>query len=262
MGTVSENFDYYGNYDWSESGEEWSAPWGGSRSMWLASIYPRICDFLPARRIVEIGAGYGRIARILHAFVADELVLLDIMPECVEACRKTFAVSSKTRCLQTDGSSLGGVEDRSVDLVFSFYSLVGADHETMAAYLGEVDRVLCLDGVAFLHHSNAADYCTDNNSRLDERIRLLAAYRDISVNASLVRQLAEDSNLRCIRQECVNWDLETVLSDCFSTIVRPGSKWDTKPESIHNPGFRSERELAARRTGTNRQASRRPRRII
>ena len=59
------------------AGEDWSAPWGGTRSMWLNSIFPRIGHFLPADRIVEIGCGYGRIAKVLHAFTASELVLLD-----------------------------------------------------------------------------------------------------------------------------------------------------------------------------------------
>jgi ubiquinone/menaquinone biosynthesis C-methylase UbiE len=262
MGTVFDNINYYEKYDWSESGEEWSAPWGGTRSMWLASIYPRIRSYLPADRVVEIGAGHGRIAKILHAFTAEELVLIDIMPECVDACRKVFAVSAKTRCLHSDGCSLPEVDDFSTDLVFSFYSLVGADRATLSAYLGEIDRVLGEDGVAFLHHSNAAHYWQPANGVPDKRIRLLAAYRDISVNAQVMREIADDNNLRCIKQECVEWDIQGVMSDCFSTIVRPGSRWDMEFEIIHNTGFRDERCLAVRRARSTKLPPRRPWRIL
>ena len=58
--------------------------------------------------------------------------------------------------MQCDGSSLRGVGDESVDLVFSFDSLVHADAMTMDAYVGECARVLRNDGVAFLDHSNLA----------------------------------------------------------------------------------------------------------
>ncbi len=247
MSSVSDNKDYYEKYDWSTAGEEWSAPWGGTRSMWLASIFPRISQFLPTDRIVEIGCGYGRIAKVLHAFTASELVLFDIVDDCVEKCALVFEGSSKTRCLKTDGYSLQGVANNSVDLVFSFFSLVGADAETMQAYLQECGRVLRDDGAAFLHHSNAGMYYQDKTTQIDKRIRLLAAYRDVSVDATRVRDMAVENSLVCIKQECINWDMEEVLSDCFSTLVRPDSKWEQEPQLVHNPEFRNERKLAAKR---------------
>jgi ubiquinone/menaquinone biosynthesis C-methylase UbiE len=261
MGSVSDNKKYYEKYDWSDAGEEWSAPWGGTRAMWLTSIYPRIGEFLPADRVVEIGAGHGRIAKILHAFTANELVLFDIMDSCVKECARIFEESTKTRCLQTDGHSLNGVEDKSVDLVFSFYSLVAADRETMHSYLREIDRVLCDDGVAFLHHSNAGMYCDLESMDPDMRLRLLAAYREISVDAEKVQQMAADNNLVCVKQECINWDIDEVLSDCMSTIVRPASKWSQEPQLIHNPDFRKERERATKTVGKGKRRTRGSRRI-
>ena len=248
MSAISDNEDSYEKYNGPTVCEEWSAPWGGTRSMWLTSIFPRIGRFLPAYRTVEIGCGYGRISKVLHAFTARDLVLFDINDDCVEKCAFAFEGSSKARCLKTDGRSLPGVADNSVDLVFSFYSLVDTDAKTIQAYLQECGRVLHDDGVAFLHHSNVGMYYQDKNAQVDKRIYSLAAERDILIDAAKVQAMAGENNLICIRQECINWDIKGVLSDCFSTLVRPDSKWAQDPELIHNPDFHNEQKLATKRT--------------
>ena len=140
MNSASNDENYDENNNLAMVGEDWSAHWGGIRSMWLASIFPRISQFLPADRIVEIGCGNGRIARMLHAFTTSELVLLDISDDCVDQCMHALEKSTKTRCLKTDGRSLQGVADDSVDLVFSFHSLIDANAETMQGYLQECRR--------------------------------------------------------------------------------------------------------------------------
>jgi len=244
MATLKANKKYYEDYDWSCGGEEWSDPWGGTRSMWLASIFPRISEFLPARTIIEIGAGHGRIARILHAFATNQLVLFDIVDDCVSMCKKKFASSAKTICLKTNGHALEGIADNSVDFIFSFYSLVGSDNKTITGYLKEFARVLSDDGVAFIHHSNAGMYFDPDNPEPDKRLLLLAAYRDMSIDATQVQEIAAGCNLSCIKQECINWDITEILSDCFSTIVRPTSKWIREPVLLHNPDFQQEQNQA------------------
>ena len=234
------------------AGEDWSAPWGGIRSMWLTTIFPRIGQFLPADRIVEIGYGNGKIAKMLHAFTTGELVLFDTSDDCVQKCALTFDQSSKARCLKTDGRSLQGVANNSVDLVFSFYALTDANAETIKAYLQECERVLRNDGAAFLHHSNVGMYYQEKNSQVDKRLHSFAANRDISIDAAMVENMAGDNNLVCIKQECINWDIVDLLSDCFSTLVRPDSKWAQEPELVHNPDFRNERKLAAQRVHEKR----------
>lgn len=253
MGSVADNRVYYEQYDWSRGGAEWSVPWGGTRSMWLISLYPRLRPYLPADRVVEIGCGHGRLARILHAFTRKQLVLCDIVEGCVDACHKTFETSPKTVCLLTDGESLESIEDHSVDLVVSFYSLIAANAATIRAYIQEFRRILSADGAAFLHHSNAATYYDMAVAEEDERMRLLAAYRDITTSADDVRDWSRQSGLLCIRQECVDWDIEKILTDCFSTIVRPESKWARPTEIVHNSAFRAERELAALRANLSRR---------
>lgn len=244
MATLFANKKYYESYDWSFGGEEWSDPWGGTRPMWLTSIYPRISEFLPVKTVVEIGSGHGRIARILHAFSTRQLVLFDIVDECVAVCKKKFENSSKTICLKTNGNELEGVADSSVDFIFSFYSLVGADKKTITGYLEECNRVLSDDGVAFIHHSNAGMYFAPDDSNPDKRLLLLAAYRDMSIDAAEVLKIAANCDLACIKQECINWDITEILSDCFSTIVRPVSKWAREPVLLHNPEFQKEQNQA------------------
>ncbi len=247
MGSVAENKAYYQTFDWACSTQAWSAPWGGARAMWCTSLYPRLRDYLPAARILEIGAGHGRIGRLLYPYATRELVLVDIMPDCVHACQRAFQSRPTVRCLQGDGESLRGVADNSVDLAISFYSLVGADAHTLNAYTCELQRVLSPNGVAFLHHSNAGYYYQAAIAHSDQRMSLLASYRDISVNATVMRTLADKHDLLCIRQECINWDMHKVLSDCFTTLARPGSHWAQPAQYQENFGFRDERKWAARR---------------
>ena len=248
MNSVSNDEDNDDNHNLTMVGEDWSAPWGGTHSMWLTSIFPRISQFLPADRIVGIGYGNGRIAKMLQAFTTSELVLFDISDDCVEQCARAFGEPPRTRCLKTDGRSLQGLADDSVDLVFSFYSLVDASAETMQGYLQECRRVLRKDGAAFLHHSNVGMYYRDKNSQVDKRLHPFAARRDISIDAESVQDMASDNNLLCIKQECINWDITDLLSDCFTTLVRPDSNKRTRgPQFINNPSFRNERRLAAQR---------------
>lgn len=256
MATLKANKKYYEDYDWSSGGEEWSEPWGGTRSMWLASIYPRISKFLPAPTIIEIGAGHGRIARILHAFATSQLVLFDIVDDCLTVCKKKFESSSKTVCRKTDGYNLDGVDDNSVDFIFSFYSLVGSDKKIITGYMQEFDRVLSDDGAAFIHHSNAGMYFDPDKPETDKRLLLLAAYRDMTIDAAEVQEIAASCNLSCIKQECINWDITEILSDCFSTIVRPASKWAREPEILHNSDFQQEQNRA--KQGEQARNTRRP----
>jgi SAM-dependent methyltransferase len=252
MGTVADNRTYYAQYDWRYGGAEWSTPWGNTRALWEYTLYPRLARYLPAGVAVEIGAGHGRISKYLLPLCHRRLHLLDIMPGCIDACARLFADEPKVVTTLTDGHSLRDVDDESVDLIVCFYSLVHADAETIAAYAREFRRVLRPDGVVFLHHSNAGIYYQQDQARHDARMRLLNAYRDITMTAAGMRRIAKDHGLRCIRQECVNWDVKEVLSDCFSTIVRTGAKWQGQAGEILNPGFRREMHTAAMGSSSTR----------
>lgn len=226
MTSIAENKRYYQTYDWSMGGAEWSTQWGSTSNLWKFSLQPRLAQFLPAARVVEIGCGHGRIAAWLRHYSLHKLYLFDIMDHCVDACRNHFAANANVDCTLTDGQSLTGIEDNSIDLIVSFYSLVHADEATIRGYIDECARVLKEDGVAFIHHSNAGQYYKADQFEHDRSQQLLAMYRDVSISAASMRKIADESGFHCLRQECINWDIDEVLSDCFSTLIRKNSNHD------------------------------------
>lgn len=234
MATVTENREFYKDYDWSSGGEEWADAWGGSDMQWYGSILPRIHLFLPAKNIVEIGSGYGRWANYFLP-QCEKLTLIDLNRECVDACSERFAKNPKITCVQNEGCSLDFIDDKSIDLFFSFHSLVHADDETMKEYVGEISNKLTRNGVAFLHHSNAKAYVND----VKIVIELLTDYRDITMSAEKMKQFADDAGLRCSTQELINWETEELL-DCFSVLAHRNSLWGRTEKTIVNDQFMGE----------------------
>ena len=179
---------------------------------------------------VEIGCGHGRWTQFL-ASIYGHVIAVDLAPRCVAVASARFEQDDSVTVEQCDGSSLRGVGDESVDLVFSFDSLVHADAMTMDAYVGECARVLRSDGVAFLHHSNLAA-CVPDRSRLLQRRsvrRILASagiaepnvhWRDPTVDADVVARLARRHGLACVEQELLAWGTRRQLIDCISVLRR------------------------------------------
>jgi SAM-dependent methyltransferase len=235
MANVKDNKRFYDEYNWSAAGEEWSLDWGSTFNFWYATLLPRIGVFLPAARIVEIGCGYGRISRFLGQH-CERLQLIDITRKCIDHCNQQFASDSHISAAQNDGLHLDSVDDDSVDFILSIYSLVHADAMTMQSYLGEAARVLARQGVCFIHHSNCEIYRGDPSINPE----VINDFRDTSVSAQLVQQWADAEGLACIRQELLNWGLDTLLSDCFSVVVRKGSHWEQSLKEYSNPCFYDE----------------------
>src|SRR2546423_11011633 len=103
-------------YHWKDAGEEWSEPWGTSEAQWSEAIFPRIRDCLPAKIILEIGAGFGRWSHFLKEH-CEEIWLVDRVEECVQACRARFATDARVKCFLNDGRSLSILPDASIDFV-------------------------------------------------------------------------------------------------------------------------------------------------
>lgn len=225
-------------YDWSQRGDEWSEAWGGVSYQWWVTLFSRIQGFVPARRVLEIAPGYGRWTHYLRD-LCDELVAVDIAETAVAHCRERFAGDGHVSFHVNDGTSLAMVEDRSIDLIFSFDSLVHAERDVIAGYLQEFARVLAADGVAFIHHSNIGAY--EPGTYDPHAIH----WRATSVSADLVEQCARSVRLRCVSQETVCWGQERLLNDCFSVITRAGSRWDRENQVAANTEFL--REMAASR---------------
>lgn len=147
-------------WDWTNAGEEWSAPFGGSAWEWHWCIRPRLMSLLPCSAIVEIAPGYGRWTRFLTS-LCQSYVGVDLAGNCVDACNERFKGRERTNFVLGSGCDLPGVEDQSIDLVFSYDSLVHVEATEMRGYVSEIRRVLRPGGHAFVHYSNMLDVGTD-----------------------------------------------------------------------------------------------------
>jgi SAM-dependent methyltransferase len=241
MPSLSQNLSVWGStYDWSQRGDEWSDTWGGVSYQWWTTLFPRLQGYVPAGRILEIAPGYGRWTHFLRD-LCDELIIVDIADAAIEYCRERFAGDDHISSHVNNGASLAMIGDESIDLVFSFDSLVHAESDIIAGYLAELARVLAVNGIGFIHHSNMGAYqpgTYDPNN---------IHWRATTVSGALVEQLAEAQGLSCISQETIAWGNEILLNDCFSVITRTGSCWDRENVTVDNLDFtRAEIAMAYR----------------
>lgn len=178
---------------------------------------------------------------------------VDLSESCVHACTDRFADQPHATFAVNDGVTLPMVADKSVDLIFSFDSLVHVEADVVRSYLQEFSRVLSPDGVAFIHHSNAGAYRRTARWRdalakvvdplPDPREVLacsgLAAWhksRGRSMTAQRFASMTGEAGLSCTGQEIIGW-ASPLLIDCISTVTRPGSRWDRSPALSRNRYF-------------------------
>jgi ubiquinone/menaquinone biosynthesis C-methylase UbiE len=241
---------------WVAAGDEWSGMWGGSELQWWGTLMPRLHLFVPTAAILELGPGHGRWTRYLKD-LCDELILVDLAESCIAACRERFAGARNISFHVNDGKSLAMVPDRSVDLAFSFDSLVHAEADVLEAYAGELARVLKPDGIGFVHHSNIGAYrrAADRARRVPDRLRRqltarglllnVYAWRAESVTAELFAAQCASAGLACIGQEKIAWEYGRHLTDVISTFTPRGSRWERPNVVTRNPRFMDEaRRLA------------------
>jgi len=182
MVSVKENYDIFGvHYDWSERGDEWSQPWGGTRYVWSITIFPRIQAFLPTTNILEIAPGFGRCTQFLKDF-CDHLIVVDLSEKCIRACQDRFCDCNHIEYHVNDGRSLDMIADQSIDFIFSWDSLVHADSSVMKEYIRQFSRILKPGGFGFLHHSNLAEVVAKIHGKIPyENVHL----RDETMDSSL-----------------------------------------------------------------------------
>jgi len=245
MVSVADNKALWdGSYRWSGAGDEWSASWGSVAMQWHGTVMPRIHRFLPSGTILEIACGHGRWTQFLKQH-CEQLIGVDLSRECIEACKHRFAANSRLSFFVNDGRSLEFLSDQSVDLIFSFDSLVHVDYATLAAYMSQFRRVLRKDGAAFIHHSNNGE-CAAYHPRRIPKLRYLLRMlrvlefqhlRDLSVSAAKVEAMTREHGLVCVSQEITTWLTRHTFIDCFSMIVRADSAQARPNVVVRNRGF-------------------------
>jgi SAM-dependent methyltransferase len=215
---IQMNKKWWGTYDWSAQGENWSETWGGSDIQFFGSILPRIRRFLPSTSVLEIAPGYGRWSQYLLS-LSDNYIGIDLNEDCIAHCRERFP-SNSALFYSNDGKDLSKVPDNYIDFVFSYDSLVHANIEVIEAYLQQLKEKFTPDGVGFFHHSNLGSFSADKESHNNH-------YRDEDVNYVLFKEACENAGLICISQEVINWGGLRGI-DCFSVFTVPGSKHETE----------------------------------
>ena len=226
MGSVEEQKALWTNYPWPEAGDEWSKNWGGSDGLWFGLLYPRLRHFLPLGRpvghILEIACGHGRVTQFLSRH-AERYTGIDLVEKCVEYCRARFAAQTHCAFHLTDGKSLDMVGDGSVDVAFSWDSLVHCDHDVMEAYAHGLARVLRPGGVAMLHHSNFGE---DAPRLAPEVVSGKNHRRTPTMTAALMRGYCRDAGLAAVVQEIIPWGGSKFWLDSLTTIIKPGGATD------------------------------------
>jgi 2-polyprenyl-3-methyl-5-hydroxy-6-metoxy-1,4-benzoquinol methylase len=220
MPTIEWNVDAWDRtHGWKDKEEEWSSSYpGGSKTIWYASILPRIHHFVPADTILEIAPGMGRWTQYLKN-LCNRLVVVDISQKCIKYCQTRFADSPNISYHVNDGKSLDMIDDSSVDFVFSYDSLVHVEGDVLEAYIAQLATKLRPNGVGFIHHSNIGDYSWQ--LRLPYKLRSLLGYSKLNARADTTAQLfanlCNEAGLHCASQELVNWDTHRYfLTDAFS----------------------------------------------
>jgi SAM-dependent methyltransferase len=216
MPTVDDNRLCWGKqYDWKNSGDEWSQAWGGTEYLWFGTILPRILRFVPSANILEIAPGYGRCTQFLIN-LCNRLDLVDLNVNCIESCKNRFSDAHHINYHVNNGKSLGMIADNSVDFIFSWDSLVHCEADVLESYLAESARVLKPNGKGFFHHSNFGQYRDVNTD--------VTSYKNIhgrgeTMTAQLFRDFCKKNGLFCARQEIINWGGD-IMNDCFSVFFK------------------------------------------
>jgi ubiquinone/menaquinone biosynthesis C-methylase UbiE len=221
MPTKDWNREAWGReHSWEEGGDEWSGmaahckvpypEW--KRGLIEAFLLPYLG---PDRDVVEIAPGHGRWSETIIP-ASRSVRLVDLNPECLQACKERFADATNVEYIQTDGSSIP-VEDASADFVWSFDSFVHIDPPDVFAYIAELARVLRPGGYAVIHHADKTDAGLALAPKLADKgkpgkvaTRVVAQHllrgdgNRSNLNGRMVAERAEEVGLR-IAQQTDRW---------------------------------------------------------
>lgn len=144
-------------HPWDYDGDEWSGMARFCRQPyedWKAAL---VEEFLTPRLsttadVLEVAPGHGRFSEYITAR-ARTTTLVDLSPTCLDKCRQRFGERPEIRYILTDGRSLPGVEDGTIDFIWSFDSFVHMEAPVISAYLNEFARVLRPRGIFTIHHA-------------------------------------------------------------------------------------------------------------
>ena len=150
MNSAAMNKVIWEAWDWSAAGEEWTVS-----PQWKTAVINKamVPNMKKGGRILEIGPGGGRWTEELQK-IADRLTGVDISEECVKICQERFKDCANVEFMVGDGKSLEGIEDNSVDSLWSFDVFVHINKPEVDAYGAEFVRVMKPGAVGVIHHGS------------------------------------------------------------------------------------------------------------
>jgi hypothetical protein len=166
----------------------------------------------------------------------------------MDACRERFSEDPKVTYHLNQSDSLASIEDGSIDFIFSFDSLVHVRPQSIEAYLSQFAAKMKPEALGFIHYSTLGQFASSLAGRSRALMRKPPAsdhQRDPGMTADLFLGLCEQSGLKCISQELVNWRGRRLI-DCFSMIARSQSTWPAATEPLRNRDFMLEAKLMRR----------------
>lgn len=181
-------------------------------SQWQNIISPFFQNYrFDLKKVIDFAAGYGRNTQKLLEEGADEVVAVDVNPDCIR--RLTFAFREKpVRPVLVAGYDLAPLADQSASFIYTFDAMVHFDLEIVIAYLYEFRRVLRANGYALIHHSNYGK-APGNDFRQNPHWRNF-------MTADIFHHIANRAGFDVLRQAVFSWG-EAKDSDCISVLRLP-----------------------------------------
>lgn len=164
--TIENNCAKWSDYDWSRKGEEWS-----NNPAWKKSFIHHVLErYVPAELdVLEIGPGAGRWTEHL-APTSRRLFLVDLTPRCIEICRERFGHLDHVDFFINDGKHLKGIEDQSIDRIWSWDVFVHIQSTDIRCYIDEFRRVLRKSGLGIIHHAKSGRNALGWRSNMTDRL--------------------------------------------------------------------------------------------
>jgi SAM-dependent methyltransferase len=136
---------------------------------------------IPEKCAVEIGPGGGRWTRYMLGF--RKLYVVDYYQEMLTELGRNFVAPNLT-FVKNNGTDFPGINDRSVDYLFSFGTFVHLDMQLIAEYLSNMRRILKPDANIVIQYSDKTkvmgqinDNFSDNTPEKMRSLVLAARYK-------------------------------------------------------------------------------------
>ncbi len=162
--SIRQNVEFWDNYNWKNSGEEWT-----QSKEWKEKFVKKIIDenIKPNSMILEVGPGAGRWTQYLID-LSRKLILVDVSQKCLDVCRNKFNSVKYIEYKLLEEINIDFLENNSIDYIFSYGVFIHLDKRDITKYFSEFKKKLSRDGLIFFHYNKAGDKYGNFISRFNE----------------------------------------------------------------------------------------------